>query len=244
VVLIKELPIISMDEERIKERQDSEDKRRGLLKEMVKTEAGRQSITRFRTVDQRKLGEFESTYKLASDGPAKSKSHSQVLKELRSMLEDGDLISALCIWIMTTEVVSELLPSKLGLFDLVILEEASQSDCLAIPALLRGKKLVVIGDTQQVNPPDSRDDFKQFVEKNLGTHLPSDTIKNLLPGKSIFHLFENIFQGPTTTILLREHFRYCSYVIQILQMSKVYAHCECCVSSRIIRDLRPRSDPG
>ena len=36
--------------------------------------------------------------------------------------------------------------------DLVVIDEASQSDIWALPALLRGKKLLVVGDHKQVSP--------------------------------------------------------------------------------------------
>jgi superfamily I DNA and/or RNA helicase len=39
--------------------------------------------------------------------------------------------------------VSEFLPSAIGSFDLVVVDEASQSDMMAIPAVLRGKKVLV-----------------------------------------------------------------------------------------------------
>ena len=55
-------------------------------------------------------------------------------------------------WIMPHWRVSESLPSDLALFDLVILDEASQSDMWALPAILRGKKLLVVGDDKQVSP--------------------------------------------------------------------------------------------
>ena len=55
-------------------------------------------------------------------------------------------------WIMPKWRVSEQLPASLGAFDLVILDEASQSDARELPALLRGKKVLVVGDDRQVSP--------------------------------------------------------------------------------------------
>jgi hypothetical protein len=55
-------------------------------------------------------------------------------------------------WIMPAWRVSEQLPATLASFDLVILDEASQSDAREIPALLRGKKILVVGDDRQVSP--------------------------------------------------------------------------------------------
>ena len=213
VSLEKVLPVVSMDEQRIKERQKAEDRKREILQEMVQKEAGRHATKRYKAMDFRKLGAFQSAYEMMEKGGVKKSKNIQV-KELRASLEHGDILDALPIWIMPTDLVSKILPSKLGLFDLVILEEASQSDCQAIPVLLRGKKLIVVGDTQQLNPPNSIAEFKQMISDNLDDQLPKDTVQNLLPGKSIFELFEFVFKGPASTICLREHFRCCSCQIQ------------------------------
>src|SRR3546814_19796885 len=48
--------------------------------------------------------------------------------------------------------VSESLPAELGIFDLVIVDEASQSTVSALPALFRAKQILVVGDDKQVRP--------------------------------------------------------------------------------------------
>src|SRR3546814_11374277 len=48
--------------------------------------------------------------------------------------------------------VSESLPAELGIFDLVIVDEASQSTLSALPALFRAKQILVVGDDKQVSP--------------------------------------------------------------------------------------------
>ena len=55
-------------------------------------------------------------------------------------------------WIMPTWRVAEQLPAELGAVELVIIDEASQSDVTELPALLRGKKILVVGDDRQVSP--------------------------------------------------------------------------------------------
>ena len=59
---------------------------------------------------------------------------------------------AIPCWIMPTWRVAEQLPGEVGSFDLVIMDEASQSDIREVPALLRGKKILVVGDDKQVSP--------------------------------------------------------------------------------------------
>jgi hypothetical protein len=63
-----------------------------------------------------------------------------------------DCMGAVPCWIMPAWRVSETLPAELGSFDLVIVDEASQSDAMALPALLRGQKILVVGDDKQVSP--------------------------------------------------------------------------------------------
>jgi hypothetical protein len=54
--------------------------------------------------------------------------------------------NALPCWIMPHYRVSESLPAELGLFDLVVIDEASQSTIAALPALLRARQVLIVGD--------------------------------------------------------------------------------------------------
>lgn len=63
------------------------------------------------------------------------------------------LLRLLPVWIMSPDDVARLFPAESGLFDVVIVDEASQVDLPAIfPVLHRAKKLVVSGDTKQMQP--------------------------------------------------------------------------------------------
>ena len=58
-------------------------------------------------------------------------------------------------WMASPESVSAIFPMQRDLFDLVIFDEASQ--CFAengLPAMLRGRQVVVTGDSQQLRPSD------------------------------------------------------------------------------------------
>ena len=56
---------------------------------------------------------------------------------------------------MTPQVASQLLPLEKSLFDVVILDEASQMPVeFAVPSLYRAKVAVVSGDDKQM-PPSS-----------------------------------------------------------------------------------------
>ena len=113
--------------------------------------------------------------------------------------------SAVPCWIMPSDRVSEFLPSAIGSFDLVVVDEASQSDMMAIPAVLRGKKVLVVGDDKQVSPGVG------FVKIGLVMRLRHNYLHDqpfaqlLTQGNSLYDLAMAMFPGER--ILLREHFR-------------------------------------
>ena len=70
------------------------------------------------------------------------------------LLEDEDfkpLLEAFPCWCITTYAVSNSLPLKPGMFDVAIIDEASQCDIAScIPILYRCKKAVIVGDDKQL----------------------------------------------------------------------------------------------
>lgn len=76
-------------------------------------------------------------------------------KNLQSrILEEEDfkpLLEAFPCWCVTTYAVSDSLPLKPGMFDVAIIDEASQCDIAScFPILYRAKKTVVVGDDKQL----------------------------------------------------------------------------------------------
>jgi very-short-patch-repair endonuclease len=107
-------------------------------------------------------------------------------------------------WIMPTWRVAEQLPAELGAVEVVIIDEASQSDITELPALLRGKKILVVGDDRQVSPTApfvTQEKIAQLRHHYLGD-MP---FKSLLePGESIYDLMRAVFP---MRLMLKEHFR-------------------------------------
>ena len=119
---------------------------------------------------------------------------------------------AVPVWVMPEHKIAEQLAPKLADFDLVILDEASQSDVTAIAALARGKKHLIVGDEQQVSPaavgiPQNKIDVLR------AEHLASLPNKNVIDaGTSIFDIAMQMF--PHSHLILREHFRCAEPIIQ------------------------------
>jgi very-short-patch-repair endonuclease len=120
--------------------------------------------------------------------------------------------SAVPCWIMPTWRVAEQLPADLGVLDLVIIDEASQSDITELPALLRGKKVLVVGDDRQVSPTApfvTQEKIDQLRHHYLGD-VPFKSL--LSPGESIYDLMRAVF--PDQRLMLKEHFRCVEPIIQ------------------------------
>lgn len=72
-------------------------------------------------------------------------------REKLAAIDGVTLTRALPLWAGTLREIDDLLPQTAGMFDLVIIDEATQVDQIAAaPALLRGHRCVVAGDTRQL----------------------------------------------------------------------------------------------
>ncbi len=126
-------------------------------------------------------------------------------------------------WIMAHYRVSESLPAELGCFDLVIIDEASQSDLTALPSLLRAKKVLIVGDDKQVSPEGvglEEEKVRSLMNRFLGSQV--ETYRpQMAPTSSIYDLFKVVFAK--SAVMLKEHFR---SVAPIIEYSKreFYSH--------------------
>jgi len=113
--------------------------------------------------------------------------------------------SAVPCWIMSHAKVSESMPADIGAFDLVIVDEASQSDLWAFPAILRGRKILVVGDDKQVSP-DGGFIASRRIQELLDRFLLEQPFREeMTPEKSLYDLASRVFAA--RQVMLREHFR-------------------------------------
>ncbi len=120
-------------------------------------------------------------------------------------------------WIMAHYRVSESLPAELGCFDLVVIDEASQSDLAALPALLRARRVLIVGDDKQVSPEGVgleeakvRSLMNRFLGDQVSAYRPQ-----MSPERSIYDLCKVVFAK--SSVMLKEHFR---CVAPIIEFSK------------------------
>lgn len=115
-------------------------------------------------------------------------------------------------WVLPQWRVSETIPAEVGLFDLVVIDEASQSDIWALPALLRGKKVLVVGDHKQVSPSavgTAEEKIKELISRFL---VKQPHGAQMTPDKSIYDLARVVFAG--NSVMLKEHFRCVPAIIE------------------------------
>ncbi len=115
-------------------------------------------------------------------------------------------------WVLPQWRISETIPPEVGLFDLVVIDEASQSDIWALPALLRGRKVLVVGDHKQVSPSavgTAEEKIKDLASRFLGRQPHGS---EMTPDKSIYDLARVVFAG--NSVMLKEHFRCVPAIIE------------------------------
>ena len=117
---------------------------------------------------------------------------------------------AVPVWIMPLSRVVEQFDPIATRFDVLIIDEASQSDAFALLALTMARKVVIVGDDEQVSP--------MAVGKALGpiqnlinTHLEGIPHNQLYDPKT--SVYDLAAQGFGASILLTEHFHCATEII-------------------------------
>lgn len=111
---------------------------------------------------------------------------------------------AVPVWIMPVASVMNTINPSSTKFDVIIVDEASQSDITASAILYMGKKIIVVGDDEQVSP--SAVGIDETKMENLMNMLIKDKIPNahLWDAKtSLYDIAAQVYQP----LMLREHFR-------------------------------------
>ncbi len=116
-----------------------------------------------------------------------------------------DAAGSVPCWIMKHSKISESMPADIGVFDLVIVDEASQSDLWALPAIVRGKKILVVGDDKQVSPDGGFKGAERIIELRNRFLADQPYGIEMTPEKSLYDLAARVFAAQQ--VMLREHFR-------------------------------------
>jgi very-short-patch-repair endonuclease len=136
-------------------------------------------------------------------------------KRARILINQAKAQMKLCqdsvpVWIMPLNRVIENFSPGETVFDVVIIDEASQVDALGLVALYLGKKVIVVGDNKQVTP------VSVGVDINIIEQLQHEFLKGI-PNAALYNELLSVYDMASWTyepIRLREHFRCATPIIQ------------------------------
>ena len=199
---------VSMPE--IQERLDkTDDELRRIAAQIIENETWAAQCERTDLSARQALMGFVQTMHRIGRGTGRQSRVQQLLREARQLLVAAR--RSVPVWIMPLSRVYESFDARVTKFDVVIIDEASQSDVTALAALYLGREHVVVGDKEQVTP-DAVGQRIDDVQRLISTDLQGIPCSHLYDGQtSIYDLAEQSFGG---VVALREHFRCVPEIIQ------------------------------
>lgn len=128
-------------------------------------------------------------------------------ERLKEKINFDAVLAVFPCWVMTLDDVARVFPLRAGLFDVVIVDEASQSfPPSALPLLYRAKKAAIVGDSRQL-PSDEVLFFNRAVNEELKRRFGIDALHPIafdVAESSLLDLADNFCKR---SLFLSEHFR-------------------------------------
>lgn len=185
----------------------TQDELRSLAAQIIEHETWAAQRERTALQSQQALMGYVQTIRKVGKGTGKRVP--ELLRQARQLLASAR--RAVPVWVMPLSRVYESFDPRETRFDVVIIDEASQSDVTALAALYFGREHVVVGDKEQVTP-DAVGQRLDQVQRLIDTNLQGIPNSHLYDGQtSIYDLAETAFGG---VVALREHFRCVPEIIQ------------------------------
>lgn len=184
----------------------TQDHLREVTAQLVETKAWAQQVRNTTRSQQQALQEWKALIRKVGKG--KGTRAPRLLAEARKLMPVCQ--SSVPVWIMPLSRVVENFDPARNSFDVVIIDEASQSDVMALTALYLGKQVVVVGDDEQVSP-DAVGTRNEEVQQLIDTYLKGIPSAQQYDGvSSIYDLAKTSFP----LVSLKEHFRCVTPIIQ------------------------------
>ncbi|ULH16662.1 AAA domain-containing protein [Deinococcus sp. KNUC1210] len=174
---------------------------RNTLKELATQRAWQSTLDRLTFAEQQALVRWEQAIKRLGKGTGK---HAERWRKVaRDALEEAR--TAIPAWIMPLHTVAETFGMKPGMFDVVIVDEASQAGPESLFLTFIAKKIIIVGDDKQIEP-EGIGIVTERLDALVKQYLYDFPAKEILgnPKASLF-AFGQYSYPPT--IALREHFR-------------------------------------
>ncbi|WAM34088.1 AAA domain-containing protein [Caldicellulosiruptor morganii] len=202
---LEEKTNIEKFEELLKEEEKNESH---ILRELVAKSTWLAQIERTTYGQKKSLHAFVQAVRKVGKGTGKYANmyRKEVMEEMQICKE------AIPVWIMPIQKIIENIKLTNDLFDVIIVDESSQSNLFALCALLRAKKAVIVGDDNQISP--------ESIGVNVGEvhQLIQHYLEGIVPHASRFELTTSLYdianQILESKVVLKEHFRSVPEIIQ------------------------------
>lgn len=135
-------------------------------------------------------------------GAGKGKQAEMLKAEARKLMPKCQ--KAVPVWIMPLNKVAEHFDPRENKFDVVIIDEASQADMMALVALYLGKQVLIVGDHEQVSPLAVGERIED-MERLVKTYLTDIPHNYLYSGR--FSIYDLAGLSGYQPVRLKEHFR-------------------------------------
>ncbi|WP_232420200.1 AAA domain-containing protein [Nitrosococcus watsonii] len=178
-----------------------EDTINDIIAELASLHAWSFCFSRLTESHRRHMGAWQQSMGRLGKGTGKHAPHHR--REAQGHLHECR--EAVPAWVMPLHRIWDMVSPTPGMFDVIIVDEASQCGFEALPLLYLGKKVVIVGDDKQISPETiglSRDTIHCLMEEFLYDFR----------FKSSFDVESSLFDHGklrygTQRITLREHFR-------------------------------------
>ncbi len=149
-------------------------------------------------------------YHMTKHGKGTGKYAPHHRKEARKSLEECR--EAVPAWVMPLHRIWDTVTPNPGMFDVVIVDEASQCGLEALPLFYMGNKILIVGDDKQISP-DAVGVDQEIVLKLMEEYLSDFQFKTMFNVTS--SLFDQAsLRYSTKKVVLREHFRCMPEIIE------------------------------
>ncbi len=183
-------------------------KEKELIVELVKERTWQRQIAKVEDSHYRALVAWKNAMDRYGKGTGKQ-AQRWLAAAARAMI---DAVGAVPAWVMPLHRVIQSFPAKPCIFDVIIVDEASQCDLRALSVLFRGKKILIVGDPEQISPSNvgvERDKVFALIHQYL-SDVPFSVTFYI--DNSLYEIAKAIPRMDRT--LLTEHFRCVPQIIE------------------------------